>query len=101
VFIFVRQILQLDEPIEVKIYEWNTGGLFTRIEARKSLSLPLLLLMYQMVTSCVILYYFCSRLRFSRPTSFQGLRAFLPKFELVDRISSFTDLKNKVRNFWM
>lgn len=52
-----RQILQLNEPIEVKIYEWNTGGLLTRIE---------------------------------------GLRAFLPKFELVDRISSFTDLKNKV-----
>lgn len=26
--------MQLDEPIEVKIYEWNTGGLLTRIEAR-------------------------------------------------------------------
>ncbi|XP_037405769.1 protein PIGMENT DEFECTIVE 338, chloroplastic-like isoform X2 [Triticum dicoccoides] len=50
-----RQIMQLDEPIEVKIYEWNTGGLLTRIE---------------------------------------GLRAFLPKFELMDRISTFTDLKN-------
>lgn len=52
-----RQIMQLDEPIEVKIYEWNTGGLLTRIE---------------------------------------GLRAFLPKFELVDRINTFTDLKNNV-----
>lgn len=52
-----RQIMQLDEPIEVKIYEWNTGGLLTKIE---------------------------------------GLRAFLPKFELMDRINSFTDLKNKV-----
>ncbi|XP_015689148.2 protein PIGMENT DEFECTIVE 338, chloroplastic-like [Oryza brachyantha] len=52
-----RQIMQLDEPIEVKIYEWNTGGLLTRIE---------------------------------------GLRAFLPKFELMDRIKTFTDLKNKV-----
>ncbi|KAM3330873.1 hypothetical protein ACQJBY_027151 [Aegilops geniculata] len=51
------QIMQLDEPIEVKIYEWNTGGLLTRIE---------------------------------------GLRAFLPKFELMDRISTFTDLKNNV-----
>ncbi|KQK08501.1 hypothetical protein BRADI_2g42220v3 [Brachypodium distachyon] len=51
------QIMQLDEPIEVKIYEWNTGGLLTRIE---------------------------------------GLRAFLPKFELVDRINTFTDLKNNV-----
>lgn len=49
--------MQLDEPIEVKIYEWNTGGLLTRIE---------------------------------------GLRAFLPKFELMDRISTFTDLKNNV-----
>ncbi|KAL5219856.1 hypothetical protein ABZP36_024569 [Zizania latifolia] len=52
-----RQIMQLDEPIEVKIYEWNTGGLLTRIE---------------------------------------GLRTFLPKFELMDRINTFTDLKNKV-----
>ncbi|KAF8696756.1 hypothetical protein HU200_036388 [Digitaria exilis] len=52
-----RQIMQIDEPIEVKIYEWNTGGLLTRIE---------------------------------------GLRAFLPKFELMDRIGTFTDLKNKV-----
>ncbi|CAO2183510.1 unnamed protein product [Urochloa humidicola] len=49
--------MQLDEPIEVKIYEWNTGGLLTRIE---------------------------------------GLRAFLPKVELMDRIGTFTDLKNKV-----
>ncbi|WVZ69887.1 hypothetical protein U9M48_018605 [Paspalum notatum var. saurae] len=64
-----RQIMQLDEPIEVKIYEWNTGGLLTKIEARK--------------------------IRF-RPASFQGLRAFLPKFELMDRITSFTDLKSKV-----
>ncbi|KAM0843693.1 hypothetical protein ACQ4PT_057532 [Festuca glaucescens] len=52
-----RQIMQLDEPIEVKIYEWNTGGLLTRIE---------------------------------------GLRAFLPKFELMDRTNTFTDLKSKV-----
>ncbi|KAL6882073.1 hypothetical protein ACP4OV_011545 [Aristida adscensionis] len=52
-----RQIMQLEEPIEVKIYEWNTGGLLSRIE---------------------------------------GLRAFLPKFELMDRISTFTDLKSKV-----
>ncbi|XP_062203636.1 protein PIGMENT DEFECTIVE 338, chloroplastic-like isoform X2 [Phragmites australis] len=52
-----RQIMQHDEPIEVKIYQWNTGGLLTRIE---------------------------------------GLRGFLPKFELMDRISTFADLKNKV-----
>ncbi|KAG5380830.1 hypothetical protein IGI04_028672 [Brassica rapa subsp. trilocularis] len=28
----VRQIKQINEPIEVKITEWNTGGLLTRIE---------------------------------------------------------------------
>jgi small subunit ribosomal protein S1 len=27
-----RQIKDLNEPIEVKISEWNTGGLLTRIE---------------------------------------------------------------------
>lgn len=53
----VRQIKQLGEPIKVRITEWNTGGLLTRIE---------------------------------------GLRAFLPKVELVDRVNSFTDLKDKV-----
>lgn len=26
------QIKQVNEPIEVKITEWNTGGLLTRIE---------------------------------------------------------------------
>ncbi|KAL9171880.1 hypothetical protein ABFS82_03G009300 [Erythranthe guttata] len=31
----VRQIKQLDEPIEVKITEWNTGGLLTRIENKR------------------------------------------------------------------
>ncbi|KAJ3671107.1 hypothetical protein LUZ60_008533 [Juncus effusus] len=53
----VRQIMQLNEPIEVVIFEWNTGGLLTRIE---------------------------------------GIRAFLPKTELVNRANSFTDLKNNV-----
>jgi small subunit ribosomal protein S1 len=96
---FVRQILQLDEPIQVKIYEWNTGGLLTRIEARKSL-FPTPSTIDVSYGHQLCYFDFCSRLRF-RPTSFQGLRAFLPKFELVDRISSFTDLKNKVRSFWM
>ncbi|XP_011100658.1 uncharacterized protein LOC105178804 isoform X2 [Sesamum indicum] len=50
----VRQIKQLNEPIEVKIAEWNTGGLLTRIE---------------------------------------GLRAFLPKAELTNRVNNFTELK--------
>ncbi|XP_022134277.1 uncharacterized protein LOC111006579 isoform X2 [Momordica charantia] len=53
----VRQIKRLDEPIEVKISEWNTGGLLTRIE---------------------------------------GLRAFLPKAELLNRVNNFTELKENV-----
>ncbi|KAK7270405.1 hypothetical protein RIF29_23511 [Crotalaria pallida] len=53
----VRQIKQLNEPIEVRITEWNTRGLLTRIE---------------------------------------GLRAFLPKLELMKRINSFTELKENV-----
>ncbi|XP_042461734.1 protein PIGMENT DEFECTIVE 338, chloroplastic-like [Zingiber officinale] len=53
----VRQIKQLNEPIEIKIFEWNTGGLLTRIE---------------------------------------GLRAFLPKAELMTKIKNFTDLKENV-----
>ncbi|KAF8404476.1 hypothetical protein HHK36_009361 [Tetracentron sinense] len=53
----VRQIKQLNEPIEVRITEWNTGGLLTRIE---------------------------------------GLRAFLPKAELMSRVNNFTDLKENV-----
>ncbi|XP_045809518.1 protein PIGMENT DEFECTIVE 338, chloroplastic-like isoform X2 [Trifolium pratense] len=53
----VRQIQQLNEPIEVRITEWNAGGLLTTIE---------------------------------------GLRAFLPKVELVTRVNSFTDLKENV-----
>uniref|UniRef100_A0A5B7CAP3 S1 motif domain-containing protein n=1 Tax=Davidia involucrata TaxID=16924 RepID=A0A5B7CAP3_DAVIN len=53
----VRQIKQLNEPFEVKITEWNTGGLLTRVE---------------------------------------GLRAFLPKAELMNRANNFTDLKDNV-----
>nr|XP_043614564.1 protein PIGMENT DEFECTIVE 338, chloroplastic [Erigeron canadensis] len=53
----VRQIKQFNEPIEVKVTEWNTGGLLTRIE---------------------------------------GLRAFLPKVELVNRVNNFTELKENV-----
>ncbi|OIT35707.1 PREDICTED: uncharacterized protein LOC109243008 [Nicotiana attenuata] len=53
----VRQIKQLNEPIEVKITEWNTGGLLTRIE---------------------------------------GLRAFLPKADLMNRVNSYTELKENV-----
>ncbi|OMO89013.1 hypothetical protein CCACVL1_08061 [Corchorus capsularis] len=53
----VRQIKQLNEPIEVKFTEWNTGGLLTRLE---------------------------------------GLRAFLPKAELMKRVNNFSDLKEYV-----
>ncbi|KAL6549101.1 hypothetical protein OROHE_008946 [Orobanche hederae] len=53
----VRQVKQLNEPIEVTITEWNTRGLLTRIE---------------------------------------GLRAFLPKSELMNRVNNVTELKEKV-----
>ncbi|CAK8573325.1 unnamed protein product [Lathyrus sativus] len=53
----VRQIQQLNQAIEVRITEWNTGGLLTTIE---------------------------------------GLRAFLPKAELVTQVNTFTDLKENV-----
>ncbi|GLT75160.1 hypothetical protein SLA2020_469060 [Shorea laevis] len=53
----VRQIKQLNEPIEVEFREWNTGGLLTRVE---------------------------------------GLRAFLPKAQLMKRVNNFTELKNYV-----
>ncbi|KAM0894436.1 hypothetical protein ACQ4PT_024416 [Festuca glaucescens] len=53
----VRQMKQLNAPIKVKIFEWNAGGLLTRIE---------------------------------------GLRAFLPKAEMMSRPRNFTDLKNSV-----
>ncbi|KAK9740970.1 hypothetical protein RND81_03G073700 [Saponaria officinalis] len=53
----VRQIEEQGEPIRIRITEWNTGGLLTRME---------------------------------------GLRAFLPKTELVEKVNSFADLKNKV-----
>ncbi|KAE9592509.1 hypothetical protein Lal_00028531 [Lupinus albus] len=53
----LRQIKQLNEPIEVRITGWNTEGLLTRIE---------------------------------------GLRAFLPKTELMKRVKSFTELKENV-----
>ncbi|ESW23946.1 hypothetical protein PHAVU_004G089600 [Phaseolus vulgaris] len=50
----LRQIKQLGEPVQVRITEWNTKGLLTRIE---------------------------------------GLRAFLPKAELMKRVNRFTELK--------
>ncbi|KAM0857676.1 hypothetical protein ACQ4PT_048327 [Festuca glaucescens] len=51
------EMKQLNAPIKVKIFEWNAGGLLTRIE---------------------------------------GLRAFLPKPEMMTRPRNFTDLKNSV-----
>ncbi|KAK7270831.1 hypothetical protein RJT34_26288 [Clitoria ternatea] len=53
----LRQIKQLNEPIEVRITEWNVKGLLTRIE---------------------------------------GLRAFLPKAELLKRVNSYIELKENI-----
>ncbi|KAG9130830.1 hypothetical protein Leryth_016976 [Lithospermum erythrorhizon] len=53
----VRQIQQLNEPVLVRITEWNTGGLLCRIE---------------------------------------GLRSFLPKADLMNRVNNFTELKENV-----
>ncbi|KAK8470248.1 hypothetical protein PHAVU_004G089600 [Phaseolus vulgaris] len=53
----LRQIKQLGEPVQVRITEWNTKGLLTRIE---------------------------------------GLRAFLPKAELMKRVNRFTELKENI-----
>ncbi|KAI4389371.1 hypothetical protein MLD38_001603 [Melastoma candidum] len=53
----VRQIKRLNEPIEVRILQWNTGGLLTRIE---------------------------------------GLRAFIPKAELINRVNNFTEMRENV-----
>ncbi|XP_057445893.1 protein PIGMENT DEFECTIVE 338, chloroplastic-like isoform X2 [Lotus japonicus] len=53
----LRQIKQLNEPIMIRVTEWNISGLLTRIE---------------------------------------GMRAFLPKAELVKRVNSFTELKENV-----
>ncbi|KAL4180667.1 hypothetical protein AMTRI_Chr12g267010 [Amborella trichopoda] len=53
----VRQVKRMNEPIEVRISEWNTGGLLSRIE---------------------------------------GLRAFLPKAELIKKAHNFVDLKENV-----
>ncbi|KAJ8770104.1 hypothetical protein K2173_011186 [Erythroxylum novogranatense] len=50
-------IKELNQPIEVNITEWNTGGLLTRIE---------------------------------------GLRAFLPKAELMNKVKNFKELKENV-----
>uniref|UniRef100_A0A0E0PQG3 S1 motif domain-containing protein n=1 Tax=Oryza rufipogon TaxID=4529 RepID=A0A0E0PQG3_ORYRU len=55
--LYAPAIKQLNVPIKVKIFEWNAGGLLTRIE---------------------------------------GLRAFLPKPEMMTRPRNFTDLKNTV-----
>ncbi|CAM0954299.1 unnamed protein product [Alopecurus aequalis] len=52
-----HRVRQLNVPIKVKIFEWNAGGLLSRIE---------------------------------------GLRAFLPKPEMMTRPTNYTDLKNSV-----
>lgn len=83
---FLPQIKQLNEPIEVKITEWNTGGLLTRIEVIQS---PL-----ASMTPAPVQVYFSVLNRLN--VVMQGLRAFLPKAELMNRVNSFTDLKENV-----
>lgn len=80
------QIKQLGEPIEVRITEWNTGGLLTRIEVGIG---------FYFATRCQNMVH--TDLQIYNCIGFQGLRAFLPKVELVDRVYSFTDLKEKVK----
>ena len=82
----VEQIKQLNEPIEVRITEWNTGGLLTRIEV--CLSLVCLICVY-------VLMHFSSCYHFFKFT-LQGLRSFLPKAELLNRVNNFTELKENV-----
>lgn len=81
------QIKQLNEPIEVTITEWNTGGILTRIEVSLcSLSMSLACSCcppVSIITLCTLIV--------------QGLRAFLPKTELMGRVNNFTDLKENVR----
>lgn len=81
------QIKQLNEPIEVTITEWNTGGILTRIEVSLcSLSMSLAFSCcpsVSIITLCTLIV--------------QGLRAFLPKTELMGRVNNFTDLKENVR----
>lgn len=75
--------MQLNEPIMVKINEWNTGGLITRIEvdiSSLSLSISSCLKTKDDITRCLL----------------QGLRAFLPKIELMNRVNKYADLKNSV-----
>lgn len=78
------QIKQLNEPIEVKFTEWNTGGLLTRIEVGCLVSL------FVRSFTCVSEFYHFQYL------ILQGLRAFLPKAELLSRVNNFTELKEKV-----
>lgn len=78
------QIKQLNEPIEVKITEWNTGGLLTRIEVIQS---PL-------SSMTPLQFYFSVLNRLN--VVLQGLRAFLPKAELMNRVNSYTELKENV-----
>lgn len=78
------QIKQLNEPIEVKITEWNIGGLLTRIEVIQS---PL-----SSMTSLQFYFSVLNRLN----VVMQGLRAFLPKAELMNRVNSYTELKENV-----
>lgn len=84
-FLIFCQIKQINEPIEVRITEWNTGGLLTRIEV-----CTLQVSNFQYGAYLRMSLIKCSKL------VLQGLRAFLPKAELLKRVNSFTELKENV-----
>lgn len=51
---FVWQIKHLNEPFEVKVTEWNTGGLLTRIEVCLTSDSFLFLLVFTSVYEYII-----------------------------------------------
>lgn len=79
-----RQIKQLSEPIEVIITELNTGGLLTRIEV--CCHRCMFVHSMWLDVKCLLISDFL----------FQGLQAFLPKAEFLNRANSFTELKENV-----
>lgn len=79
--------MQLNEPILVQITEWNTGGLLTRVEV-SYLSVSQLHSQLEIIYLSPWLYWI---------SVVQGLRAFLPKAELMNRVNNYTELKENVQ----
>jgi small subunit ribosomal protein S1 len=86
-----EQIKQLNEPIEVKITEWNTGGLLSRIVV---VFFFFFFFFVCLICESVLMHFVNGNdlLMFT----LQGLRAFLPKAELLNRVHNFTELKENV-----